>query len=200
MVTSLMAAAVLATAGVLGWNSRQALLADTEAEGLVIVRLLARSAVFGARVMSDVEAAIGEQMVVEATMAAHLVALGEAAGVSPQEINRRLKQIADGRGLDEIWITDDKGHAYLRNITAIDFTFSPDPKQQPQAHVFWPLLTGKTKNDVPVVRQDEVDTQVFKYVGVTGVDKPRIVQVGYNAAFLQQLRERMGVAVRRTQR
>ena len=138
MVTSLLAAAVLATAGVLGWNSRQALLADTEAEGLVIVRLLERSAAFGARVMSDVEAAIGEQMVIEATMAAHLVALGEAAGVSPQEINRRLKQIADDTMLDEIWITDDKGHAYLRNITAIDFTISPDPKQQPQAHVFWP--------------------------------------------------------------
>ena len=193
MVTSLLAAAVLATAGVLGWNSRQALLADTEAEGLVIVRLLERSAAFGARIMSDVEAAIGEQMVIEATMAAHLVALGEAAGVSPQEINRRLKQIADDTMLDEIWITDEKGHAYLRNIPTIDFTFSPDPKQQPQAHVFWPLLTGKAKRVVQEARQREVDTQVFKYVGVTGVDKPRIVQVGYNAAFLQQLRQRMGL-------
>jgi phosphoserine phosphatase RsbU/P len=193
MVTLLLAAAVLATAGVLGWNSRRALLADTEAEGLVIVRLLERSAAFGARVMSDVEAAIGEQMVIEATMAAHLVALGEMAGVSPQEINRRLKQIADDTVLDEIWITDEKGHAYLRNISEIDFTFNPDPKKQPQAHVFWPLLTGKTKSVVQEARQREVDTQVFKYVGVTGVDKPRIVQVGYNAAFLQQLRQRMGL-------
>ena len=193
MVTLLLAAAVLATAGVLGWNSRQALLADTEAEGLVIVRLLERSAAFGARVMSDVEAAIGEQMVIEATMAAHLVALGEAAGVSPQEINRRLKQIADDTVLDEIWITDEKGHAYLRNIDEIDFTFSPDPKKQPQAHEFWPLLTGNTKSVVQKARQREVDTQVFKYVGVPGVDKPRIVQVGYNAAFLQQLRQRMGL-------
>ncbi|HEY6367474.1 MAG TPA: SpoIIE family protein phosphatase, partial [Candidatus Binatia bacterium] len=83
--------------------------------------------------------------------------------------------------------------AYLRNISEIDFTFSPDPKQQPQAHVFWPLLTGKTKSVVQEARQREVDTQVFKYVGVTGVDKPRIVQVGYNAAFLQQLRQRMGL-------
>jgi phosphoserine phosphatase RsbU/P len=169
------------------------LLADTEAEGLVIVRLLERSAAFGARVMSDVEAAIGEQMVIEATMAAHLVALGEMAGVSPQEINRRLKQIADDTVLDEIWITDEKGHAYLRNISEIDFTFNPDPKTQPQAHVFWPLLTGKTKSVVQEARQREVDTQIFKYVGVTGVDKPRIVQVGYNAAFLQQLRQRMGL-------
>src|SRR5215472_7995529 len=193
MVTLLLVVAVLATAGVMGWNSRRGLLAESETQGLVVARLLARSAAFGARVMSDVEAAIGQQMVIEATLAAHLVALGEAAGVSPQEINRRLKQIADDTMLDEIWITDEKGHAYLRNISEIDFTFSPDPKKQPQAHVFWPLLTGKTKSVVQETRQRDIDTQVFKYVGVAGVDRPRIVQVGYNAAFLQQLRLRMGL-------
>src|SRR5262245_34864859 len=193
MVTLLLVVAVLATAGVMGWNSRRGLLAESETQGLVVARLLARSAAFGARVMSDVEAAIGQQMVIEATLAAHLVALGEAAGVSPQEINRRLKQIADDTMLDEIWITDEKGHAYLRNISEIDFTFSPDPKRQPQAHVFWPLLTGKAKSVVQEARQREIDTQVFKYDGVAGVDKPRIVQVGYNTAFLQQLRQRMGL-------
>lgn len=193
MVTVLLAAAVLATAGVLGWSARQAVLAETEAQGLVIARLLSRSAAFGAGVMRDVEAAIGEQMVVEATFAAHLVALGEAAGVDPKEINRRLKQIADDTVLDEIWITDEKGHAYLRNISEIDFSFSPDRDKQPQAHAFWPLLTGETKIVVQEARQREVDTQVFKYVGVAGVDKPRIVQVGYHAALLRQLQQRMGL-------
>src|SRR5262245_7428766 len=193
MVTLLLVVAVLATAGVMGWNSRRALLAESETEGLVLARLLARSAAFGVQVTSDVEQAIGEQMIVEATIAAHLVALGEAAGVGAKEINRRLKQIADDTVLDEIWITDEKGHAYLRNNSEIDFTFSPDPNKQPLAHVFWPLLTGKAKSVVQEARQREVDTQVFKYVGVTGVDKPRIVQVGYNAAFLQQLRQRMGL-------
>jgi len=192
-VTVLLVAAVLATAGVLGWSARQAVLAETEAQGLVIARLLSRSAAFGASVMNDVEAALGEQMVVEARMAAHLVAMGEAAGLSTNEINRRLKQIADDTVLDEIWITDEKGHAYLGNIADVDFTFSPDPKQQPQAHVFWPLLTGKTKSVVQEARQRDIDTQVFKYVGVPGVDKPRIVQVGYHATFLQQLRRRMGL-------
>jgi phosphoserine phosphatase RsbU/P len=95
--------------------------------------------------------------------------------------------------LDEIWITDEKGHAYLRNITEIDFTFSPDREKQPQAHAFWSLLTGKNKSVVQQARQREVDTQVFKYVGVAGVDKPRIVQVGYHAALLEQLRQRMGL-------
>ena len=92
-------------------------------------------------------------LIVEATIAAHLVALGEAAGVGAKEINRRLKQIADDTVLDEIWITDEKGHAYLRNNTEIDFTFSPDRQRQPQAHAFWPLLTGKNKAVVQEARQ-----------------------------------------------
>lgn len=193
MVTLLLTLAVLATAGVMGWNSRRGLIAEGETQGLVLARLLARSAAFGVQVTDDVEKAIGEQMVIEATMAAHLVALGEAAGVSAKELNRQLKQIADDTVLDEIWITDEKGHAYLRNRANIDFTFSPDPKQQPQASAFWPLLTGKAKSVVQEAHQREIDTEVFKYVGVAGVDKPRIVQVGYNANFLRQLRQRMGL-------
>jgi sigma-B regulation protein RsbU (phosphoserine phosphatase) len=193
MVTLLLVLAVFATAGVVGWNSRAALLAESEAQGLVVARLLARSAAFGAQVTSDVETAIGEQMIVEATMAAHLVALGEAAGVGATEINRRLKQIADDTVLDEIWITDESGHAYLRNITEVDFTFSPDRERQPQAHAFWPLLTGKNKAVVQDARQREIDTQVFKYAGVAGVDKPRIVQVGFHATMLRQLQQQMGL-------
>ena len=193
MVTLLLVVAVFATAGVVVWGSRRALLAESETQGVVIARLLARSAAFGAQVTSDVEKAIGEQMIVEATIAAHLVALGEAAGVGAKEINRRLKQIADDTVLDEIWITDEKGHAYLRNNTEIDFTFSPDRERQPQAHAFWPLLTGKNKAVVQEARQREIDTQVFKYVGVAGVDKPRIVQVGYHATMLRHLQQSMGL-------
>jgi HAMP domain-containing protein len=47
---------------------------------------------------------------------------------------------------------------------------------------------------VQEARQREVDTQVYKYAGVAGVDKPRIVQVGYHATFLEQLQGRMGLA------
>src|SRR5262249_21076852 len=99
---------------------------------------------------------------------------------------------ADDTGLDEIWITDEKGHPYLRNISEIDFTFSPTPKRQPQAHVFWPLLTGKAKSVVQEAIQRDIDTPDFKYGGVARLDKPRTLQVGYSAAFLQQLRQRMG--------
>ena len=58
MVTVLLVVAVLATAGVMGWNSRRALLAESETQGVVVARLLARSAAFGVQVTSDVEQAV----------------------------------------------------------------------------------------------------------------------------------------------
>ena len=96
---------------------------------------------------------------------------------------RHLKEVADKSAIDEFWITDSSGHAYLTN-TGIDFTFSPDPAKQPQASAFWPLIEGKEKIVVQQARKREIDDQVFKYVGVAGVDKPRIVQVGVAAKHL----------------
>jgi hypothetical protein len=82
--------------------------------------------------------------------------------------------------VQEFWITDSAGHAYLTN-TGIDFTFTPDPAKQPQASAFWPLITGGEKIVIQAARKREIDNRVFKYVGVAGVDKPRIVQVGVGA-------------------
>lgn len=194
MVTFLLIVTVLATATVLTWTARKSLLTQTEAEGILIAQLLGRSAGFALHVADDVEAAIGEQMIVEATIAAHLVAIAEAAGLAPEEINAHLRDIIDRTVLDEFWITDSTGHAYLRNIPEVPFTFSPDPGKQPQAHVFWPLLTGEKGVVVQDARMREVDTQVFKYAGVGGIDKPRIVQVGYHASFLEQLRAQVGLS------
>lgn len=194
MVTFLLVGAVLATATVLTWTARQSLLVQTEADGVVIARLLARSAMFAEQVPRDVEDAVGEQMLVEATIAAHLVAIAEAAGLTPDEISAHLRDITAHSVLEEFWITDETGHAYLRNQQEIPFTFSPDPQEQPQAHVFWPLLTGERSAVVQEARQREVDTQIFKYAAVAGIDKPRIVQVGYQALFLDQLRQQVGLA------
>jgi hypothetical protein len=119
-------------------------------------------------------------MVGEALLAAHFVALAEKTGMRPSEINTILKRISERSGVQEFWITDSAGHAYLTN-TGIDFTFSPDPARQPQASAFWPLINGSKEVVIQEARKREIDDQVFKYVGVAGVDKPRIVQVGVAA-------------------
>ena len=132
---------------------------------------------------AECEDTIARHMIAEAQLAAQFVALAEKTGMMPNEINATLKSIAEKSAIQEFWITDPAGHAYLTN-TGIDFTFVPDSTKQPQASAFWPLITGSKAVVVQAARRREIDDQVFKYVGVGGVDKPRIVQVGVSAANL----------------
>ena len=125
----------------------------------------------------DAEDIVAQHMVGEALLAAHLVAVAEKAGMRPAEINAILKDVAAKSAIDEFWITDARGRAYLTNQD-FAFTFDPDPARQPQASAFWPLLAGESAVVIQDARRREVDDRVFKYVGVAGVDKPRIVQVG----------------------
>jgi hypothetical protein len=129
---------------------------------------------------ADCEDLIAQHMVGEALLAAHLVALAEKAGMKMTDIDAILTSIAEKSAAQEFWITDSSGHAYLTN-TGVDFTFSPDPAKQPQASAFWPLINGGKKIVIQEARKREIDNRVFKYVGVAGVDKPRIVQVGVAA-------------------
>lgn len=133
-----------------------------------------------------VEEAIGEQMVMQARIVAHLVAIAEQDRTTPmtrEQINEHLKEIADfareQKHYDyEFWITDSAGRAYL-GTEDIEFTFEAD---QPQAGAFLRLLDGHADHTDVLVqesRKREIDPFIYKYVGVSGVDKPRIVEVGY---------------------
>ena len=126
---------------------------------------------------SDCDDLIARHMVGEALLAAQFVARAEKGGMAPPDINAALKNISENSAIEEFWITDPAGHAYLTN-TGLDFTFSPDPAKQPQASAFWALLDGRQKVVIQEPKKREVDSRVFKYVGVAGVDKARIVQVG----------------------
>ncbi len=122
-------------------------------------------------------------MVGEALLVSHFVAVAEKSGMTVSAIDETLKEIAAKSAIQEFWITDSTGHAYLTN-TGIDFSFSPDAARQPQASAFWPLITGSKAVVVQPARKREIDDKIFKYVGVAGIDKPRIVQVGVDAANL----------------
>lgn len=194
LVSTLLVAAVVGTVAALTWTSQQALLDQTEADGRTIAGLLARSAGFADQVPEDVETVIGDQMVVGATITSHLVAIAEEAGYTPEQIVAMLQEITDETVLDEVWVTDENGHAYITTEEGIDFTFSPDPLEQPQASAFWPLLTGAETAVIQEAQKREIDEGVFKYVGVGGVDQPRIVEIGTNADLLEMLTVEMGPA------
>ena len=134
------------------------------------------------------------QMTAQARIAAHLVAAEEAAGHDPARIIGALDAVAADTVLDEVWISDERGVVYLTNVrddsgAPMPFEFYPDPAIQPQAWEFHALLSFPVDGDGVVAQAAqvrEIDNEVYKYVGVSGVDRRRIVQVGNALAFEEQ--------------
>ena len=137
-----------------------------------------------ANVARTLDSALNDQMVAQARIAAHLVAAAEQTGYQPSEILVILDEIVAGTALEEIWITDETGFTYLTTLRDQEgrrfrFTFDPDPMVQPQASKFYGLLDAAGNDYITQPAQvREIDKKVFKYVGVQGIDKPRIVEVG----------------------
>lgn len=125
---------------------------------------------------------VASHMVAQASLAAHFVDAALAAGRSPVEIDQTLSRIASETAIDEFWVTDETGRVVYSTSPEIEFTFSSDPESGTQAAAFARLLTGEETvvAQEPVPR--EFDGEVFRYVGVAGVDRARIVQVGVRDA------------------
>ncbi|MBF2077694.1 MAG: adenylate/guanylate cyclase domain-containing protein, partial [Synechococcales cyanobacterium T60_A2020_003] len=194
IVMLLLSASVLTTATLLAMGARQSILNQAEADGVLIAQFLARMVRFSRDVQTNLDQDLGEQTVGQAMITSQFVAIAEQAGLSPEEITERLKLIADQTVIDEFWITDSNGYAYIHNVPGIEFTFSPDPAKQPQASAFWQLLTGEKQVIIQDTRMREIDDRLFKYVGVAGVDQPRIVQVGYEAQLIQDIQQQIGLS------
>lgn len=187
------AISVLPTMVVFHWNTRQELIRRSEADGIRIANALSRTLAVIQDVPGTVEEKVTDQMVSTAMAIAQLVAVSEGKGESRLVLQQRLNSIIRSGAIDEFWVTDADGCARLRPPGNPVFCFSPDPKKQPQAHVFWPLLTGEAQVVVQGARKREIDDQIFQYVGVAGLDQRRIVQVGTRLELLNSLRQTLGL-------
>lgn len=193
LVTVLCVGATLISSSLLIWLNYRTTIEEAGNQGENIARLLAKSARLARTLPNEVEDFFAQHMIVSANLLAGYVEMAEKAGLNSGEISRRISEITDKTVLDEFWVTDENGHAYLHNTGSPDFTFSPSAEQQPQAHEFWPLLKGKADVVVQKARKREIDNESFKYVGVQGSDKPRIVQVGYNANYINSIEQKLGI-------
>ncbi|HEY9648225.1 MAG TPA: PAS domain S-box protein, partial [Chroococcidiopsis sp.] len=193
ITTSLLVATVMVTTTVLAWGARQATLKHITDDGILMGKFLARMARFSQQVPLDVETALGDHMETEAVMISHLVAIAEQSGLSTEQINAQLKAIAAQTSLDEVQITDSSGRVYLSNTPERPFTFDPDPAKQPLDSAFWPLLTGKSTTVRQLTGDRHTDPELFQYVGVAGIDQPRIVRVGYAVRVFQRLEQQIGL-------
>ena len=129
--------------------------------------------------------AIGQHMAAEALLTAHFIDAAREAGRSAEEINAVLASIAERTVLAEFWVTDGDGQVVHTNIEGSTFQFPTDPAAGTQAAPFAALLDGSKTVVVQGARPRESDGRIFRYVGVAGVDEPRIVQVGMTGAALK---------------
>lgn len=122
--------------------------------------------------------AVGEHMVAQATLASHFVDAALQAGRTTGEINQVLQGVARSTAIDEFWISDETGQVVFGSEPDVVFFFPTDVDAGTQAAAFAALLNGTESEVVQEPMPRELDGEVYRYVGVGGVDRPRIVQVG----------------------
>ncbi len=116
-------------------------------------------------------------MVAAAKTAAHYLDAALSADAPKEEIERALAGVVRQYGLTECWITDEHGHIVFGSDKS-DFVFPSDPHADTQAAVFTALLCGCETTVIQEPQPRQQDGAVYQYVGVAGVDQPRIVQIG----------------------
>ena len=122
-------------------------------------------------------------MVATAKMIAHYVAAAVQAGTPADSINSVLLDITESTRVSEIYVTDADGNIEFGSHPTLNFTFPTDPEAGTQAAPFARLLEGTaSEGTATVVVQEpqprELDGAIFQYVGVSGIVRNRIVQVG----------------------
>jgi methyl-accepting chemotaxis protein len=173
------------TAAALGIITRKALLDETKANAASLAEGLANVARFTIGVPDQIDRIVSDQMVSQAVLTAHLVSVAKKGGYSDDQISAELQQVAANTNIKEFWISDASGKVVIKNLP-VDFAFTNDPSQG-QAYSFYPLINQQNGKVVQKAIPRNLDKKIYKYVGASGIDSPRIVQVGYEATYLNDM-------------
>ena len=129
-------------------------------------------------VLPSTDEIVSKHMVAEAMLTSHFIDAALRAGMSQDEINAVLTKIAEQSIISEFWVSDERGNIEFTNFPDIDFKFPTDSSGTSQATPFAVLLDGSETVVVQEWMERELDGKSYKYVGVSGTDKSRIVQIG----------------------
>ena len=121
---------------------------------------------------------ISKHMVAEAMLTSHFIDAALRAGMSQDEINAILIKVAEQSIISEFWVSDEGGNIKFSNFPDVDFKLPTDSSGNSQASPFAVLLDGSETVVVQGLMERELDGKSYKYVGVSGIDKSRIVQIG----------------------
>lgn len=189
LIAGLLFAAVLAVAGALGWQARNAILVQAEADGIRIASVLAQTASVANTVPEEIETVIGRQMVAEALLVSHLFDIAREAGIPVSAINARLMEISARSAISEIWGVDGAGQVEYGSVPDMDFSIAPDARFAE----FWPLVTGERFAISGAAVDRDLDGSLFKYAGVRAVEGSGAAVVGYRFDFIDTIVDRIGL-------
>jgi methyl-accepting chemotaxis protein len=129
------------------------------------------------------EQVLEKEMIGQASMLSLLVSKGSSY--------EELAALSKRSGIDEFWITDEKGYTKLTNMAPkVDFFFGQDEKGQ--AYEFMDLISKKRDVVTQPAQVRSIDNKMFKFVGVTGWKQPAIIQVGRDGKMLAELENQVG--------
>ena len=104
---------------------------------------------------------------------------------------KSVNEFANWVGIEEIYITDSDGVTVGSNLEpAYGWRFPDDPKAQ--AFVFRKLIESKDGVVTQPIKSRDLDSQMFKFVGVSRTDEPGIVQIGYRAETITKYQVEIG--------
>ena len=102
-----------------------------------------------------------------------------------------LREFVGHIGIDELFITDADGVTVGSNVeSAIGWRFPDDPKAQ--AFVFRSLINSKDGVVTQPITSRDLDSLMFKFVGVSRTDEPGIVQIGLKAETITRFQVEIG--------
>ena len=136
-------------------------------------------------VLPSTDESVSKHMVAEAMLTSHFIDAALRAGMSQDEINAVLTKIAEQSIISEFWVSDEGGNIEFTNFPDVDFKFPTDSSGTSQAVPFAVLLDGSETVVVQEWMERELDDKSYKYVGVSGIDKSRIVQIGISESELE---------------
>ena len=129
-------------------------------------------------VLQATDGLVSKHMVAEAMLTSHFIDAALRAGMSQDEINVILTKVAEQSIISEFWVSDEGGNIEFSNIPDTNFKFPTDSSSNSQASPFAGLLDGSESVVVQGLMERELDGKSYKYVGASGTDKFRIVQIG----------------------
>lgn len=175
------------------YNAERGILEQLRTDGDLVGSVIAEAVALSREIPDQLEHGLERDMASTARLLAEYVALAERQKMPRRTMLKVLEGLTADLGVAEVWITDSQGRVVYSVPHDVPFVFSPDPAVQPQASAFWPLITGQAKQVSQPTQPRDLDGLPYKYVGVGGVDGPRIVQLGVRKDDVVALRERLSL-------